>query len=68
MYNSRGNPDKPDHLGNTCLHHAASNGFMNCVTFLVSFGANMWALDNDFHTALDAAALNNRNEIVRWGF
>ena len=39
---------------------------MNCVTFLVSFGANLWALDNDFHTPLDVAALNEYNEIVRY--
>ena len=49
----RGNPDKCDFLGNTALHCAAINGHMSCVTFLVSFGANIWALDNDFHTPLD---------------
>jgi hypothetical protein len=31
----------------------------------VSFGANLWALDNDLHTALDVAALANRTEVVR---
>ena len=39
---------------------------MNCVSFLVSFGTNLWALDNDFHTALDVAALNEHNEIVTY--
>ena len=62
----RGNPDKCDFLGNTALHCAAINGHMSCVTFLVSFGANIWALDNDFHTPLDVAVLNDHKETVKY--
>lgn len=36
------------------------------MTFLVSFGANMWALDNDLHTPLDVAVLNNHHDIVKY--
>ena len=61
----RGNPDKCDFFGSTALHLAATNGRMNCVSFLVSFGANLWALDNDFHTPLDVALLSNHLEIVK---
>ena len=43
-----GNPDKADLLGNTCLHHAVIHGHLTCVSFLVTFGANIWAMDNDF--------------------
>ena len=43
-----GHPDKGDLLGNTCLHHAVIHGHLTCVSFLVTFGANIWALDNDF--------------------
>ena len=62
----RGNPDKCDYLGNSSLHLAAANGHMNCVTYLVSLGCNLWSLDNDFHTPLDVAGLNDRTEIVRY--
>lgn len=62
----RGNTDICDILGNTPMHHASANGHMNCTTFLVSFGANIWCLDNEFHTALDVAGLYGRNEIVKY--
>ncbi len=39
---------------------------MNCVSFLVSFGVNLWALDNDFHTAKDVAAINHREDIIQF--
>lgn len=39
---------------------------MSCVSFLVSFGANIWALDNDFHTPLDVAVLNDHKEVVKY--
>lgn len=61
-----GDPDKCDHFGNTALHCAAANGHINCVSFLVSFGVNLWALDNDFHTAKDIASLNQREEVLRF--
>jgi hypothetical protein len=39
---------------------------MNCVSFLVNFGSNIWSLDNDFHTPLDIAAVNEHMEIVKY--
>lgn len=62
----RGNPDKCDIWGNTPLHLAAANGHLNCLFFLVSFGANIWCLDNDYHTPLDMAATKNHMDCVRY--
>ncbi|KAG8185020.1 hypothetical protein JTE90_017044 [Oedothorax gibbosus] len=62
----RGDPDRCDNFGNTALHWAAANGHMNCVSFLVNFGVSLWALDNDFHTASNVAAANQRDEIIRY--
>ncbi|KAK6312378.1 hypothetical protein J4Q44_G00180420 [Coregonus suidteri] len=62
----RGNPDKCDIWGNTPLHLAAANGHHNCLSFLVSFGANMWCLDNDYHTPLDMAATKSHMDCVRY--
>ncbi|KAJ1097173.1 hypothetical protein NDU88_002299 [Pleurodeles waltl] len=59
-----GNPDKCDIWGNTSLHHAAANGHVHCVSFLVNFGANIFVLDNDLRTPLDAAVSRDRNECV----
>ncbi|CDQ94166.1 unnamed protein product, partial [Oncorhynchus mykiss] len=61
-----GNPDKCDIWGNTPLHLAAANGHHNCLSFLVSFGANMWCLDNDYHTPLDMAATKSHMDCVRY--
>ncbi|KAK7939783.1 hypothetical protein WMY93_003109 [Mugilogobius chulae] len=61
-----GNPDKCDIWGNTPLHLAAANGHLNCLFFLVSFGANIWCLDNDYHTPLDMAATKNHMDCVRY--
>ena len=46
------------------MHHAAKGGHFNCVSFLVNFGVNIWRMDNEFKTALDTAALENRQDIV----
>ncbi|XP_076855907.1 pre-mRNA splicing regulator USH1G isoform X2 [Brachyhypopomus gauderio] len=62
----RGDPDKCDIWGNTSLHVAAANGHVNCLTFLVSFGANVWCLDNDYHTPLDMAATRGHMDCVRY--
>ena len=62
----RGNPDKCDIWGNTPLHLAAANGHHNCLSFLVSFGANVWCLDNDYHTPLDMAATKSHMDCVRY--
>ncbi|XP_052125596.1 pre-mRNA splicing regulator USH1G [Frankliniella occidentalis] len=61
-----GDPDKADHFGNTALHFAAARGHLPCVTFLTNFGANLWALDIDFHTPQELAAINNRQDILRF--
>lgn len=62
----RGDPDKCDIWGNTPLHLAAANGHLNCLSFLVSFGANVWCLDNDYHTPLDMAASRGHMDCVRY--
>lgn len=47
------------------LHYAASNGHhAHCVSFLINFGANIFALDNDLQSPLDAAASREQNECV----
>lgn len=61
-----GDPDKMNLLGYSALHHAVRNGHINCVSFLVNFGANVWVMDNDFHMPLDIAALENREDIVKF--
>ncbi|XP_048350151.1 ankyrin repeat and SAM domain-containing protein 4B [Sphaerodactylus townsendi] len=63
--NYRGDPDKSDIWGNAPLHHAASNGHTHCVSFLINFGANIFALDNNMRSPLDAAAHRNRYECVQ---
>lgn len=60
-----GDVDKYDVLGSTAMHYAARNGHWNCISFLINFGANIWAMDNDMHTALDIAALENKEDIVK---
>ncbi|KAI5724055.1 hypothetical protein M8J76_014880 [Diaphorina citri] len=62
-----GDPEKANyHFGQTALHVAAARGHMNCVTFLVGFEANLWALDHDLHTPMDLAALAGRKEIIEY--
>lgn len=39
---------------------------MNCVSFLVAFDVNLWALDHDFHTAMELAAMNSRYDILQF--
>ncbi|UXI14554.1 85/88 kDa calcium-independent phospholipase A2 [Sarcoptes scabiei] len=60
-----GDPEKCDYFGNTALHWSSNNGHYQCVSFLISFGVNLWSMDNEYHTAKDLAALNNRMEIVQ---
>ncbi|XP_076997715.1 ankyrin repeat and SAM domain-containing protein 4B [Tamandua tetradactyla] len=59
-----GDPDRCDIWGNTPLHYASSNGHAHCVSFLVNFGANIFALDNKLQSPLDAAASREQNECV----
>ncbi len=39
---------------------------MNCVTFLMNYGVNLYSKDIDHHTAKDLAALNDRQDILRF--
>lgn len=61
-----GNPDKSDQFGNTALHLASAKGHFTCVDFLVKFGANIFALDIDNHNPQQLAAINNREDILRY--
>ncbi|XP_068606343.1 ankyrin repeat and SAM domain-containing protein 4B [Brachionichthys hirsutus] len=61
-----GDPNRSDIWGNTPLHHAAANGHMHILSFLVNFGANIFALDNESHTAMDVAASRDRMDCVRF--
>lgn len=61
-----GDPDKSDQFGNTALHLSAAKGHLQCVDFLVKFGVNVYALDIDKHSAKDLAAINNRDDILRY--
>lgn len=61
-----GDPDKCDQFGNTALHLASAKGHLHCVDFLIKFGVNIYALDIDRHNAKDLAAINNRDEILRY--
>lgn len=66
LFNSRGEPDKADHFGNTALHLAAARGHKECVTFLANFGANLFSMDIDNHTPQELAAINDREDILRF--
>ncbi|XP_077965823.1 pre-mRNA splicing regulator USH1G-like [Styela clava] len=61
-----GDPDKWDYTGNTALHFASANGHLNCLTFLVNFGANIWQMDNDYHTIMDVAAIREQHACVQY--
>lgn len=61
-----GKLDKCDRFGNTALHFSAAKGHVQCVDFLVKFGVNLYSLDIDRHTAKDLAAINNRDDILRY--
>ena len=50
---SSGNPDASDLTGNTALHLATIHGHIDCVSFLINFGSNLWSLNNDYQTAKD---------------
>ncbi|EHB01968.1 Ankyrin repeat and SAM domain-containing protein 4B [Heterocephalus glaber] len=59
-----GDPDRCDIWGNTLLHYAASNDHAHYVSFLISFGGNIFSLDNNLQSPLDAAASREQGECV----
>nr|CAB3221831.1 ankyrin repeat and SAM domain-containing protein 4B [Phallusia mammillata] len=61
-----GDPNKSDHTGNSALHLAAQNGHLHLVSFLVIFGANVWHVDNSYHTALDIAGIRKQTDCVKY--
>lgn len=61
-----GNPDKSDQFGNTALHLASAKGHFACVDFLIKFGANPFSQDIDSHSPQQLAAINNREDILRF--
>lgn len=58
-----GDPERTSRDGLSALHLAASRNHLNCVSFLVNFGVNMWALDNELHTAKDLAAIGEHKTV-----
>lgn len=62
----RGDADKADVWGNSPLHLAATNNHMNCVSFLVNFGVNLWTLDNEQRSVIDVAAMKGNQDIVKY--
>lgn len=66
VFYRRGDPDKTDYFGNTCLHLAAVRGHEFCVKFLVKFGCNIWSLDIDRHSARELAAINGCEKILQF--
>lgn len=63
-----GDPERCTCDGSNSLHLAALGGHLNCVSFLVNFGVNMWALDNRLHTAKDVAAIEQKKDVSRVAF
>lgn len=60
-----GDPEKTARDGSNALHLAAGRNHLNCVSFLVNFGVNMWALDNELRTAKDIAAIDQSKEVTK---
>ena len=58
--------DRCDYLGLTPLHHSAQRGHLHVVTYLVNWGANIYMLDNDHHSAMDLASLYERQDVVQY--
>ena len=41
-----------------------NRGHLNCVTFLVSFGVNLYSVDIDGHSAQELAAMNDQIQVL----
>lgn len=66
MIGRGGDPDKTDQFGNSALHLSSAKGHIACVDYLCKFGANLFALDIDNHNPQQLAAINNREDILRY--
>ncbi|KAG5676726.1 hypothetical protein PVAND_006538 [Polypedilum vanderplanki] len=66
MIGRGGDPNKTDQFGNSALHLSAAKGHFAVVDFLIKYGVNLYALDIDNHTAKELAAINNREDILRY--
>lgn len=66
MIGRGGDPNKTDQFGNSALHLSAAKGHFAVVDFLCKFGANIFSLDIDNHTPKELAAINNREDILRY--
>ncbi|XP_061566156.1 ankyrin repeat domain-containing protein 53 [Cololabis saira] len=56
----------PAHSGQTPLHLAASEGFLDCAEILVKAGADVLAKDSNGHTPLDLARIWCRRKVARY--
>ncbi|XP_071493496.1 pre-mRNA splicing regulator USH1G-like [Diadema antillarum] len=59
-----GDPNKADLQGNTALHLAALCGHRTIIEYLIALGCNLWALNNEYRTAMQLAAENGKKEVL----
>lgn len=55
----------PNVYGNTALHLAANEGHEETVRFLVSWGADLGAINSDFETPMDCALQSNHTFLAQ---
>lgn len=60
------NPNQPDNLGDTALHHAVRLGHMNVAKLLVQQGVPLDARDREGRTPIDIANENGNEEIIEF--
>ncbi len=65
IFNSSGNPDKPDEKGCSPLHIAATYGNYEAIEILLEHKSNIFALDNRGMHAAKVAVLNKRLDCYR---
>ena len=51
-------------LENTTYLLWFDRGHLNCVTFLVTFGVNLYSVDIDGHSAQELAAMNDQIQVL----
>jgi ankyrin repeat protein len=58
--------EKADHVcGWTALHRSARYGHINVLSLLMSYGANLYAVDNEGRTPIDLAASETIKQAIR---